>query len=44
VAGSIAGGWLARRIQAERLRSGFALFLLIMGAYILGSSLWGLLR
>ena len=44
VAGSIGGGWLARRIQADRLRSGFAIFLLIMGAYILASSVWSLMR
>lgn len=43
VAGSLAGGWLSRHIQADRLRTGFAIFLVVMGVYILGSSLWSLL-
>lgn len=43
VAGSLLGNLLANRIRAERLRSGFAIFLLLMGAYILISSLYRLM-
>ncbi len=42
VAGSMAGSWLAGRLQAEGLRKGFAIFLMVMGVYILSSSLYRL--
>ncbi|WP_435824322.1 TSUP family transporter [Microbispora amethystogenes] len=35
VAGGLAGGWLAGRIQADRLRKGFGWFVLVMGGFVL---------
>ncbi|WP_182875721.1 TSUP family transporter [Microbispora sp. H10670] len=35
VVGGLAGGWLAGRIQADRLRKGFGWFVLVMGGFVL---------
>ncbi|MEV5742264.1 sulfite exporter TauE/SafE family protein [Microbispora rosea] len=35
VAGGLAGGWLAGRVHADRLRTGFGWFVLVMGGFVL---------
>ncbi|GAB2488659.1 sulfite exporter TauE/SafE family protein [Streptosporangium sandarakinum] len=35
VAGGLVGGWLAGRIDADRLRKGFGWFVLVMGGFVL---------
>lgn len=39
VLGSVMGGIVSRRIDAQKLRTGFAVFVLVMGAFILGMKL-----
>ena len=38
IAGSLLGNLVARRMTTERLKQGFGVFLIVMGVYVLGTS------